>query len=121
MHDQNNIESRFVELIHRLAESKRAQWARSKHEKGFIYCFAGDDLIVFEVRGGANAEPVEPEDGVNGIVAKCRNTTYLWLEPSSGFMTLLDLLKKAPEDEEKFIQFRRRAHAIPLQILEALL
>ena len=121
MPDNRSVQLRFAEMLHTLTEANRVQWARSKHEKGFIYCFAGNDLIIFEVRGGHNAEPRDPEESVNGIVVHCRNTTYLWLEPSPGFVTLLNLMRKAPEDDDKFIQFRRRAHDIPNEILESLL
>src|SRR5208337_4725655 len=109
---------RFAEMLHALTDSNLVQWARSKHEKGFVYCFAGDDLIVFEVRGGDGGKPADPDGEVNGFVAKCRNTTFLWLEPSPGFEMLRDLLRKAPKDEEKFIQFRRQARVIPNKVLQ---
>jgi hypothetical protein len=116
-----SVEFSFVKMLHALTETGLAQWARSKHDKGFVYCFAGEDLIIFEVRGGDGGKPTDPNGEVDGLVAKCRNTSYLWLEGSPGFETLLGLLRKAPEDEEKFIRFRRQARDIPNKILQSLL
>jgi hypothetical protein len=120
MANQDDIQRRFVELLATATESGKVEWARSKTEIGFVYCLAREELIVFEVRGG-DGRPADATDNVTGVVGKCRNVSYLWLEPTPGLNDLLKLLRQAPVDEQKFVQFRRRAHSAPLRVLESLL
>ncbi len=120
MANQDDIQGRFVELLAALTKSGKVEWARSKSEIGFVYCLAGEELIVFEVRGDGGG-PADPADNVTGVVSKCRNVSYLWLEPTPGLSDLLKLLRHAPMDEQGFVQFRKRAHLAPIQILESLL
>jgi len=109
---------RFIELLQKLTAAGKLEWARSEQEPGFVFCLAGDELILFELRGGENAAPVEPEGKVAGIVSKCRNVTYLWLEGLHEWDKLLALLKQAPIDNRKLIEIRRRSHESPIHALE---
>jgi hypothetical protein len=118
--NQDNIQQRFVQLLTTLTDGGKVEWARLKTDIGFVYCLAREELIVFEVSGG-DGQPVDPTDNVTGVVSKCRNVTYLWLEPTPGLGELLKLLRRAPLDEQRFVQFRKRAHLAPIQALEALL
>ncbi len=120
MANQDDIQRRYVELLAALTKSGKLEWARSENEIGFVYCLAREELIVFEVRGGGG-RPADPTDSVTGVVSKCRNVSYLWLEPTPGLSDLLKLLRHAPVDEQVFAQFRKRAHLAPIQTLEALL
>ncbi len=117
---QVDIQRRFVELLAELTEARKVEWARSKIEIGFVYCSTPMELIVFEVSGNGGSL-VEPTENVSGILSKCRNISYVWLEPSIGFNDLLKLLRQSPQDGEKFVEFRRRAHSAPIQALESLL
>jgi hypothetical protein len=81
----------------------------------------GDEYIVFEVRGGEKAEPVRPSEPVAGIVSHCRNVTYLWLEGLHGWDTLLELLRQAPIDHERFIRCRRVTLDLPMRVLERMI
>jgi hypothetical protein len=119
--DNHEIQTRFIELLIVLTNSNTIEWARSKADPGFVYGLTGDDLIIFEVRGNGKGGIVDPSGIVNGIVSKYRNVSYLWLEPTPRFGDLLELLRRAPIDDEKFIQFRRRALMAPIKALEAYL
>ena len=122
MANENDVQMRFVELLTVLTESGKVQWARSKNEIGFVYCSAPTDLIVFEVRGDSSSGGlVDPTDSVGGVVSKCRNISYLWLGPTPGLSGLLKLLRRAPLDDERFVQMRRQAHSVPVQALESLM
>ena len=121
MANKNDIQLRFVELLAELTAARKVEWARSKSEIGFVYCLVREELIVFEVRAGDKANLVDPAEPVTGIVSKCRNVSYLWLEPTPGLNDLLNLLRNAPVNDEKFVQLRKRAHLAPIQALESLL
>jgi hypothetical protein len=121
MTNQEEIQLRFVHLLTKLTESAKVEWARSKSDIGFVCCLVRDELIVFEVRGDAAGSLVDPTGAVAGIVGKCRNTLYLWLEPTPGFGDLLELLRRAPIDNERVVQFRKQVHLAPLKVLESLL
>ena len=114
-------QEQFVQLLRKLTNMGRVQWAQSEHERGFVYCMVGDEYIVFEVRGGEKAEPVRPSENVAGIVSHCRNVTYLWLEGLHGWDTLLELVRQAPIDEEGFIRCRRVTHDLPTRVLEKMI
>ena len=120
MTNQNDIQRRFVELLVALTKAGKVEWARSKSDMGFVYCLTREELIVFELRGG-DGRPADPTDNVAGVVSKCRNVSYLWLEPTPGLSDLLNLLRGAPVDDERFVQIRKRAHSTPIQVLESLL
>jgi hypothetical protein len=117
----DEAQNKFLQLLLRLTELGKLEWARSEHEPGFVYCLAGEELIVFELRGGENAAPVDPEQKVAGIVSKCRNVTYLWLEGLQEWDKLLDLLKRAPTNHRAFVSMRKRSHQAPVRVLEGLL
>lgn len=119
MANSDTVEFRFVELLTRLTEAGKAEWAQSPIEPGFVYCMAGEDLIVFEVRG-EKAEHVIPSARVHGVHCKCRNVSYLWLEGLNGWDLLLKLLERAPVGHEAFCEMRRRANLFPLRALQAL-
>ena len=114
-------QEQFVQLLRRLTDMNRIEWAQSEHNPGFVYCMVGDEYFVFEVRGGAKAELVCPNECVAGIVCHCRNVTYLWLEGLHGWNTLLDLLRRAPTNHERFIRCRRVTIDLPTRILEKML
>jgi hypothetical protein len=120
MSNQEEIQLRFVELLAKLTKSDKIKWARSKSEPGFIHTLAAKELIVFEVRGG-EGHLVDPAEAVTGVVSKCRNVSYLWLEPTPGFADLLELLSRAPIDDKAFLQFRKGAYLAPVNALELLL
>ncbi len=120
MATQDDIQRRFVELLVLLTESGKLDWVRSEVDIGFVYCLAQEELIVFEVRGNGG-QRVDPMDTVRGFVSKCRNVTYLWLEPTPGFSDLLKLLRSASMDEQKFSQFTLRSQGTPVQLLEKLI
>lgn len=120
MANQEDIQQRFVELLTALTQSSKVEWARSKTDIGFVCCLARKELIVFEVSGDDGCL-ADPADNVTSVVSKCRNVSYLWLEPTPGLGDLLKLLRHAPVDEQRFVQFRKRAHLAPIQALEALL
>ena len=121
MANQDDIQLRFIELLTVLTKSGKIEWARSKSEHGFVYGLAGKELIIFEIRGNGEGRLVDPAEVVTGIVSKCRNVTYLWLQPSPGLADLLELLRSAPIDDERFVQFRKQAHFAPVEALESLL
>ena len=118
--NQANIQTQFVELLWQLTIQGGLTWSRSQDDPGFVYCLAGDDLIVFEVRGGQDAELVQPSHDVSGIVSKCRNVSFLWLEGLHGWNRLIELLIKAPDDDSKVTRMKRKAQLFPLQALAAL-
>jgi len=119
--DKHEVQARFVEMLSKLTALGKATWVKSEDEPGTIYCCVDDDLIVFEARGGSDAQPVFPNQKVDGIVGKFRNASFLWLEGLHGWDRLLDMLKNAPEDKRQFIQMRRDAHAAPLRVLGRIL
>lgn len=112
------LKRQFVELLTQLTEEGRAEWATSSHEPGFAYCVIGEDLIVFEIRGGTEAALTSPENEVAGIVSKCRNASYLWLEGLDGWDELLKLLRAAPNSDAAFVGMRRRAQSFPVGALK---
>jgi len=114
------IQAQFVDLLKTLTVGGKVEWARASHEPGFVYALAHDEYIVFELRGGQNAKLVTPDSDVAGIVCKCRNVTYLWLQPNDGFVDLLHLLQDSPIDDAKFLDIRKRAYYSPVKALEAL-
>jgi hypothetical protein len=114
-------QEQFVELLRKLTELGKVEWAQSEHDPGFVYCMIRDEYIVFETRGGERADPVRPTDQVGGIVSHCRNVTYLWLEGLHGWDTLLALLRQAPIDHERFIRCRRVTHDLPTRVLERMM
>jgi hypothetical protein len=120
MTTQDDIQRRFLTLLATLTNSRKVEWARSKNEIGFVYCLASHELIVFEVRG-SNGNLADPTDNITGLVGKCRNASYLWLQPSPGFADLLTLLRDTPIDDKLFVEFRRRGHLAPIRALEELL
>ena len=120
MSKQDDVQVHFIELLTILTNSGKIQWVRSKNDSGFVYGLAGGELIVFEVRGGDGGKLVDIMEAVTGVVGKCRNISYLWLEPSPGFLDLLKLLRRAPIDDECFVQFRKQAHITPVKMLESL-
>ena len=120
MANQDDIQQRFVKLLATLTKTGKLEWARSEIEIGFVYCLAGNELIIFEVRG-SDGRPADPKDKVTGVLSKCRNVSYLWLEPTPGLSNLLKLLRHANVHSDGFGRLRRRAHLAPVQALEALL
>lgn len=110
-----------MQLLRKLTDMGKIEWAQSEHEPGFVYCMVGDEYIVFEVRGGEKAEPVRPSEPVAGIVSHCRNVTYLWLEGLHGWNTLLELLRQSPVDHERFIRCRRVTLDLPTRVLERMI
>lgn len=118
MAKQDVTQNSFIKLLADLTRTGKVEWARSTNEIGFVYCLTPQELIVFEVGDGNGL--TDPTKNVAGIVSKCRNVSYLWLEPTPSFHDLLNLLRRAPIDDEKFIEFRRRAHLTPIQALEVL-
>ena len=122
MNNTHSCQQRFLELLCQLTKSGHAIWAQSRSDPGFVYCLAGQDLIVFEVRSGTDAALVcVSQRGISGIVAKCRNVSFLWLEGVEGWSDLVKLLYEAPDDEKEFIKMRRVAQQFPVLALEALL
>ena len=122
MPSKDEVQLHFLKLLTQLSEREKVEWARSETEVGFAYCSAGQELIIFEVRGGGHeGRLVDPAEGADGIVAKCRNISYLWLPVTPGFDDLRALLEKAPVDSGKFARLRNQAYSVPLQVLESLL
>jgi hypothetical protein len=119
MANQDDIQQRFVELLTALTQAGKVEWARSETDIGFVYCLAREELIVFEV-AGEDGSLADPAGSVTSVVSKCRNVSYLWLEPTPGLGDLVKLLRHAPVDEQRFVQFRKRAHLTPIRALEAL-
>src|SRR5579883_1649666 len=120
MANQQNAQWRFVELLTMLTKSGKLEWARSQNETGFIYCLTPNELIIFESSGDTGSL-VDPAENVVGVRSKCRNVSYIWLQPTAGFTELVTLLRDAPVDDAAFIEFRRRSHSYPIRSLEALL
>lgn len=112
---------RFVALLQQLTEAGKLEWARSEHDPGFVYCLASGELIVFELRGDADAALVEPDGKVAGIVSKCRNVTYLWLAGLHDWDKLLDLLRRAPVNHREFVKMRKRSYECPIHALKKML
>jgi hypothetical protein len=82
---------------------------------------AGSELIVFEIRGGGGDHLVDPTEEVNGIVCRCRNISYIWLEASADWNTILSMMRKAPIDETKFDDLRKIGYGSVVALLESLL
>ena len=120
MINEKNIELRFVDLLDELTKSGKLEWAQKENEPGFVYCLASEELIVFELRGGTDGAHVRPSEAIAGIVSRCRNVSYLWLEGINGWDTLLRLLRSAPIDDERFIKMRVSTQEVPVHVLEAL-
>ena len=110
-----------MELLHKLTDLRRIEWAQSQHEPGLVYCMVGDEYIVFEVPGGKKAEPVPPSKSVASIVSHCFNVTYLWLAELHGWDTLLALLRQAPMDHERFSRCRKVTLDLPTRVLEKMM
>ncbi len=115
----NQFQVRFLELLQLHTKSGVASWSQSRRDPGFVYCLIGHDLIVFEVKGEL-AEPVHTAEKISGVVCKCRNATYLWLEGLDGWDELVALLRAAPDDCAAFVNMRRNAQSFPVQALEAM-
>jgi hypothetical protein len=114
-------QEQFVQLLRKLTNAGRIQWAQSEHEPGIIYCMVDDEFIVFETRGGQKGELMRPSEHIGGIVSHCRNVTYLWLEGLHGWDTILALLRQAPIDNEKFNSCRQATFDLPTRVLEKLI
>ena len=115
------VQIHFLHLLKRFTDIKRAEWSRSAVDPVFVYCLVdGEDLIVFECKGGTNGdEPVSPTEQLAGVVSHYCNTKYLWLPLLEDWELLLQLLRSAKVDEQRFIQCRRIAHGAPVRVLES--
>ncbi len=115
---RNDIQLHFAELLRKLTDSGKLEWAQSKHDVGFVQCWTGEDLIVFEVRGGEKAVHISPSEEVAGMTSNCRNVIYLWLPVTPGWDILVKLLRQAPVDDTRFTQLTRKASDTPIHVLE---
>jgi hypothetical protein len=115
------VQIQFLHLLEKLTDVRRAEWLRSAADPVFVYCLVdGEDLIVFECKGGTKGdEPVPPTEHLAGVVSHYCNTTYLWLPLLKDWGLLLQLLRSAKIDEQRFIQCRRIAHGAPVRVLES--
>ena len=61
----------FLDLLKKLTDLGRAEWLRSAADPVFVYCLVdGQDLIVFECKGGAKGdEPLPPTEPLAGVVS----------------------------------------------------
>lgn len=111
----------FLELLKQLTHAGRVEWLQSVHEPGFIYCLVdGNDLIKFQCMGGEKGDkPVPPTQRLAGVVSQYCNMTYLWVNGLRNWELLMELLRLAKTDEEKFAECRRIAHDAPVRVLKS--
>ena len=109
----------FLGFLRQLTDLGRAEFVYAEQEPGFIHCLVDEEeLIVFDCGGGVTGnDHVHPSEPLTGVVAKFRNTSYLWLTGQANWDTLIGLLRSARVDDDRFSECRRIADRATLASL----
>ncbi len=110
-----DAQANFVLTLKKLTENKSVKWFKNKHDVGYLSCFLNNELIVFEVQGGEDAELIDPSNtkNVHGISALYRNENLLWLHGQDNWEILLEMLKNVEsvsQEEAILLQNSSRFH-----------
>jgi len=81
---------------------------RSSAEPEFVHCFINNEHVVFEISGNTEAPELHPES-IFGITVNIRNKSLVWLEGISGWELLINLLKTAEINDEKYAALCERS------------
>jgi hypothetical protein len=111
--------NKLVTLLAELTASGKVEWVRKSADINFVFCFAGHELVEFQLFG-SEAAPVEPSEEIHGIRSEVRNITFLWLEGLDGWDTLLELLRAAPIDDERYATLYQGSVRMALEGIEKL-
>lgn len=101
----SQLQSELVRTLRDMTLAQKAQWFRRRSSPSLVFCVCGHDLLVFELSDGTR-ENFNPFENTHGISVTVRNYSFLWLEGLDDWDALLQLVRSAQFDNEKYALFQ---------------